>query len=283
MSSRSGLVESSATGASISSSMRRTYLIASAGSCAQERAPRVDFAPALDGLVDRLDLGLGFWRSAASDRALRRRGIADADLDLLEPVEHVELGQGDAVDAGDLDRLAHHHRVEPAAAALAPGDDAELLALCAQRLADLVCELGRERAAADARRIGLGDAEHVADRAGPIPEPDAAWPAIVLRRGDVGIGAVIDVEHDALRALEKDALAGLRASSSRATPARHKAAPWGRSRSALARASRLDLGRAEAAQQRVMVNEQRLDLVRRALAGSARSQTRMARRPTLSS
>ena len=39
MSSRSGLVESSATGAPISSSTRRTYLIACAGSWLQLRAP----------------------------------------------------------------------------------------------------------------------------------------------------------------------------------------------------------------------------------------------------
>ena len=41
VSSRSGEVESSATGAAINSSMRRTYLTADAGSSAQERAPRV--------------------------------------------------------------------------------------------------------------------------------------------------------------------------------------------------------------------------------------------------
>ena len=33
------------------------------------------------------------------------------------------------------------------------------------QLADVVGELGRERAGADARRVGLGDAEHVAERA----------------------------------------------------------------------------------------------------------------------
>src|SRR5258708_3111333 len=42
VSSRSGLVESSATGAPINSSTRLIYLIAVAGSSAQERAPRVD-------------------------------------------------------------------------------------------------------------------------------------------------------------------------------------------------------------------------------------------------
>ena len=42
MSSRSGLVETSATGQRINSSMRRTYLIARAGKSAQLRAPRVE-------------------------------------------------------------------------------------------------------------------------------------------------------------------------------------------------------------------------------------------------
>ena len=42
VSSRSGLVESSVTGHSISSSMVRTYLTACAGSSVQLRAPRVD-------------------------------------------------------------------------------------------------------------------------------------------------------------------------------------------------------------------------------------------------
>src|SRR6185437_13922070 len=89
-----------------------------------------------------------------------------ADLDLGEAVQHVELGQGNAVDAADLDRLPHHDRVEPAATALAAGDGAELAAALAEPLPGLVGELGREGAAADARRIGLGDAEDIADCAG---------------------------------------------------------------------------------------------------------------------
>jgi hypothetical protein len=59
-------------------------------------------------------------------------------------------------------RLAHQHRVEPAAAALAAGDGAELAAALAEPLADLVVELGRERAGADPGRVGLDDAEHEA-------------------------------------------------------------------------------------------------------------------------
>ena len=69
VSSRSGLVDSNATGASISSSIRRTYLIACAGRSAQERAPPVVLVPALDRLVDRLDARL---------RGLRGRQVVDA-------------------------------------------------------------------------------------------------------------------------------------------------------------------------------------------------------------
>ena len=167
VSSRLGLVESSATGASISSSSLRTYLTHCAGSSAQERAPRVDFRPAFHGLVDRLDARL---------RRLRRRQVidlaavepvADADLELGQLVEHVELGEGDAVDAADFPRLAHEAGVEPAAAARPTGHRAELLAALAQEPARLVLELGGERPLAHARGVGLGDAEHVVDRARP--------------------------------------------------------------------------------------------------------------------
>ena len=73
VSSRSGLVDSSATGAPISSSSRRMYLIAVAGRSAQERAPRVLSRPALGALVDRLDLGLGRRAGREIIVGLRRR------------------------------------------------------------------------------------------------------------------------------------------------------------------------------------------------------------------
>src|SRR3546814_20408571 len=81
-------------------------------------------------------------------------------LDLLEAVENVELGQRDALDAGQLGSLAHHHRVEPAAAPLPARDHAELAAARAQQLARGLGQLGRKGAAADPRGVGLGDAAH---------------------------------------------------------------------------------------------------------------------------
>jgi hypothetical protein len=51
---------------------------------------------------------------------------------------------------------------------LRPGHRAEFMAALAdEAFADLVVLFGRERALADARRIGLGDAEHIADRLRP--------------------------------------------------------------------------------------------------------------------
>ena len=144
VSSRSGLVESKATGQPISSSIRRTYFIACAGNCAQDRALRCGFLPAVNGLIDRLDprLRLLAGRQIVDFAAVQL--IADADLDLVEAVENVELGERDAVDAAGAHGLAHQHGVEPAAAARAAGDGAEFVAALAERLADLVaiCSVG---------------------------------------------------------------------------------------------------------------------------------------------
>jgi hypothetical protein len=106
--------------------------------------------------------------------------VADADLQLVEAIENVELGERNAGNAVGGDRLAYQRCVEPAAAALAARDRTEFMTLLAEELTDLVLQLGRERAFADASRVGLGDAENIAERARPMPEPADAWPATVL-------------------------------------------------------------------------------------------------------
>ena len=78
------------------------------------------------------------------------------------------------------------------------------MAALANALAHLVVELGRERAAADAGGVGLDDAQHEAGRIGPQPAACRGRAADRVRAGDEGIGAVVDVEQDALRAFEQD-------------------------------------------------------------------------------
>src|SRR5258705_5811769 len=121
--------------------------------------------PPLYSLVDRLNSGLRALAGRQMVDFLAVQGIAGADLDRIEAIENVELGQRQPVDAAGPHRLAHQHGVEPAAAPLAPGIGAELAAALADPAAGLVVLFGRERALPDAGRIGLADAEHAPDRA----------------------------------------------------------------------------------------------------------------------
>ena len=72
--------------------------------------------------------------------------VGHAHLDRVEGVEHVELGQGHLGQRVEPHRLAHHHRVEPARPAPAAGVDPVLVAPLDQGVADLVDQLGGERA-----------------------------------------------------------------------------------------------------------------------------------------
>src|SRR6202021_2228598 len=121
--------------------------------------------PALDGLIDRYHPGLRALAGRQMIDFLAVQHVAGTDLDAGETVENIELGQRQAVDAAGPHRLAHQDRIEPAAAPLAPGVDAELLAAAADLLADRVMQFGRERTLPDPGRIGLADPEHITDRA----------------------------------------------------------------------------------------------------------------------
>src|SRR5262249_31429444 len=133
--------------------------------------------------------------------------IANANLELRKLIEHIQLGQSDAVNTAHFAGLPHEAGIEPAAAARSPRDRAELLAPLAEELAGLILELGRERSFPYPRGVGLGDAQHVVDRARPEPRAGRGLRRYGVRRGDKGIGAVVDIEQGALRTFEKDALA----------------------------------------------------------------------------
>src|SRR3982075_3093637 len=101
--------------------------------------------PALDGLVDRHHPGLGALAGRQMVDFLAVQHIAGADLDTVEAVENIELGQRQPGDAAGAGGLSPQPRIEPAAAPLAPGVDAEFLAAAADLLTDLVAQFGRER------------------------------------------------------------------------------------------------------------------------------------------
>ena len=141
--------------------------------------------PARHRFVDRLAAASCPTSDGNSVSVRAAAAVRRADVDALEAVEHVELGQRQAVEAVDARGVADRDRVEPAAAARAPGDRAVLAAALAQPVAHLAGELGRKRSFADARRVRLDHAEHAADGVRRDAEPGADAADRRVRRGDV--------------------------------------------------------------------------------------------------
>ena len=99
VSSRSGLVDRRATGAPINSSTWRTYLMAWRGKLGPAAGTDGRFFPAFQRDVNGLCLGL--LRLACRqviDLGTVQR-IADADLQFIKAVEHIELGERDTGNA----------------------------------------------------------------------------------------------------------------------------------------------------------------------------------------
>ncbi len=108
-----------------SSSTRRTYLMACAGKSAQDPRIRGRLFPAFDGLIDRLDAGLRALACREMIDLLAVELVADTHFDRVETVENIELGECQTMNAAGAGRLAHQHGIEPAAAPLPAGVDAE--------------------------------------------------------------------------------------------------------------------------------------------------------------
>src|SRR4029079_5258829 len=120
----------------------------------------------LDGFCPRLGL-FASWKIVDFTAI---QPIADANLDLVETIEDVELGERKAVNSAGQHSLPHKHGVEPAAAAGGPGHAADLTAPRTERFADAIVHLvGGKRTEPDARRVGLADTKHIVDGIRPKP------------------------------------------------------------------------------------------------------------------
>src|SRR5205814_4518737 len=81
--------------------------------------------------------------------------MPDADGDVGERVEYVELGDGEAREAVHARGVAHYHGVEPSAATRPPGGGPEFAAQRPDALGELRLGFRRERPVAHAGRVGL--------------------------------------------------------------------------------------------------------------------------------
>src|ERR1039457_5574998 len=163
--------------------------------------------PAGHVLVHGLDFrNLGHRGRHAAD-FLAADAIAHADRNRVDVTQHVELGHHDAVETVDGSGVAQQGRIEPAATPRTAGDRAEFFAAGADPLARAVEGLGGKGSAADARDVGLGDADDTVNARGRDTGSSAGPAGAGAGGGHEGISAVVDIEHGALRAFEHDGLA----------------------------------------------------------------------------
>ncbi len=118
---------------------------------------------------------------------------------------------------------------------------------------------------------------------GPVPEPEAAAAATRVGGGDERVGAVVDVEHGALGALEQDAAAGALQLGQPQPDRLGEGQQLGRQGGELGQQrAAVDLLDAEAAAQRVVVDQQLVDLGRQGVGvGEVADADRAARRLVL--
>ena len=104
--------------------------------------------------------------------------------------------------------MLQHHEVEPARAAATLGVRAELGAAIDEQVADGIAfeQLGRERPAADTRRVRLHETDDALDRERPDARAGAHAPRDRVARRHERIRAVVEVEVGGLRALEQHPL-----------------------------------------------------------------------------
>src|SRR4051794_8224066 len=162
-------------------------------------APAGELGVLADGMVQHgLVIGEGV------ERRVLLTAVARAHLDALEAAEDVELRDHERRERVDARGVLQRDEVEPAGPARAARRRPELAAALADLAADLVVELRRERAGADAGRVRLRDAPDLVDVARADAGADARGARHRVRRRHERIGPVVDVEQRALGALEDD-------------------------------------------------------------------------------
>src|SRR5690606_38025306 len=132
--------------------------------------------------------------------------IAHAKFNAFKAVEDVELGDTQAGDAIDSNRTFKCCTIKPPTTTRAPRDRTEFFADRRQALTDFVVEFGRERTRAYPRGIGLGDTQYVIECLGAYASTGRGRTRHAIAAGYVGIGAVINIQHGALRTFEQQTL-----------------------------------------------------------------------------
>jgi hypothetical protein len=136
--------------------------------------------------------------------------VADAQLHFGEGIEHVELGDGEFREAVQPCRVAQHDGVEPARTTAATGGGAVLLADVDQLVAVWAEVFSGEGPGTHAGAICLGDTDDLGDVTWADAGTCARTTRHRVRRRDVGVRALVQVQEGGLRAFEQDLLVGVK-------------------------------------------------------------------------
>src|SRR5690606_31586254 len=174
------------------------------GQLLQSLDPEGGLAPAGHFLVHRLQTDIAVGVAGGFQYGAVSVAVAHTDLDHIQAVEHVQLGQAQATDAVDLNCAAQDYGIEPAATAGATGSRTELVATLGQTLTDVIEQLSGERTRTYPGGVGLGDAQHVIQVQGTETGTGSRTASRGVGAGHVGIGTMVDVQQGALGTLEHD-------------------------------------------------------------------------------
>lgn len=183
--------------------------------------------PAGEGLVDRLDVVESVNRAGHETVRKNLAGalalVRNTDLDLLELVKAVELGNVDGCVAVNHARVLHQSSIKPSAAALAAGGDSnlasdllqvssDLSARCSTRevsASEVIGELGREGSRSHTGGVGLDNANAALHLVRGEAHSSANSSNSGGGRCHERVSTVVDVKHASVGTLGKNVLAFL--------------------------------------------------------------------------
>ena len=117
-----------------------------------------------------------------------------AHVEKHDTIEDIEFGNAQSRHAIDLNRTLECCRIKPTTSTRPTGDRSKLMSFGCQVLTNIICELRRERTAADARAVRLREAHDRVDARRADADAGARAARDGARRRDEWVGAVVDVE-----------------------------------------------------------------------------------------
>ena len=130
--------------------------------------------PARQGLEDWMATGEVVGAAGEVIDPFAIQFVGHADLNLIEFIQHIQLGDGEAIEAVHLNGVATDHPVESSRASPAPaGGGSEFTAALRQLIVEAPAQFGRERPLTDAGGVGLGHTDDPVDQGGSHSGTDA--------------------------------------------------------------------------------------------------------------